>query len=163
MAWYSGNSHETFTFINRALGPYWWAYWTMIFCNVVMPQLFWFKKVRTSIPLMLLVVLAVDVGMWFERFVIIVTSLSRDFLPSSWAMYKPTYVEVCTFLGSFGLFMFLFLLFCRYLPMVAMAEVKSVMPAAHPHGEEHKPLGDYWGDAPGAHAERERLAQAEGR
>jgi Ni/Fe-hydrogenase subunit HybB-like protein len=161
MAWYSGNLNETFTFINRALGPYWWAYWTMVFCNVVMPQLFWFKRIRTSVWAMLIVVLAVDVGMWFERFVIIVTSLSRDFLPSSWAMYKPTWVEFCTFAGSIGLFMFLFLLFCRYLPMVAMAEVKSVLPEAQPTDGEHKPLGDYWGDHPGAHEERERLAQAE--
>lgn len=127
IAWYSGNAYERFAFLNRAIGPYMWAYWIMISCNVFVPQLFWFKKFRTSVPLMLIVCLLVNVGMWFERFVIIVTSLSRDFLPSSWGMYKPTWVEIGMLIGSFGLFMTLFLLFCRFLPMVAMAEVKGVM------------------------------------
>ncbi|MEW6250642.1 MAG: NrfD/PsrC family molybdoenzyme membrane anchor subunit [Planctomycetota bacterium] len=136
-AWYSGNPYESFIFRARALGPYAWAYWTMIACNVLAPQLFWFKKVRTSTWLIFAIVMAVNAGMWFERFVIIVTSLAQDFLPSSWDIYKPTFVELATLAGSFGLFLTLFLLFCRYLPMVAMAEVKTVMPHADPHAHPH--------------------------
>jgi molybdopterin-containing oxidoreductase family membrane subunit len=133
IAWYGGNPNEIFAFLNRATGPYWWAYWTMIFCNVISPQVFWFKKCRTSIGWMMFVALCVDVGMWFERFVIIVTSLHRDFLPTSWGMYKPTIVDFLTFFGTIGLFMTLFLLFIRFLPMIAMAEVKGVMPQAKVH------------------------------
>ncbi|MCR9202381.1 MAG: polysulfide reductase NrfD [Planctomycetaceae bacterium] len=133
IAWYGGNQYEQFAFINRALGPYAWAYWTMVSCNVLAPQLFWFKKVRTSPWAMVAICVFVNIGMWFERFVITVTSLSRDFLPSSWGYFVPTPVDILMFLGSFGLFFTLFLLFCRYLPMVAMAEVKSVMP----HGKDH--------------------------
>ncbi len=131
IAWYGGNPFEKFAFINRALGPYAWAYWTMALCNVVSPQIFWFKKARTSIPIMMVVAILVNVGMWFERFVIVVTSLSRDFLPSSWGYFKPTAVDVLMFLGSFGLFFTLFMLFLKFLPMVAIAEVKGVMPQAH--------------------------------
>ena len=137
IAWYSGNPFESFIFRSRALGPYAWAYWTMIACNVLAPQLFWFKRIRTSQLAMFLVVMAINVGMWCERFVIIVTSLSQDFLPSSWDYYRPTAVELLTLAGSFGLFFTLFLLFCRYLPMVAMAEVKTVMPHADPHAHPH--------------------------
>jgi molybdopterin-containing oxidoreductase family membrane subunit len=128
MAWYSGNGFEQFTFINRALGPYAWAYWTMITCNVIVPQLFWLRRVRTTPWMMVAVCIAVNVGMWFERFVITVTSLSRDFLPSSWGYFQPTAIDVLMFVGSFGLFFTLFLLFCRYLPMVAMAEVRALLP-----------------------------------
>ncbi len=135
IAWYGGNSYEQFAFINRALGPYSWAYWIMVSCNVLAPQAFWFKRVRTTPWMMIIVALLVNVGMWFERFVIIVTSLTRDFLPSSWDAFKPTWVDILMFIGSFGLFFTLFLLFCRWLPMVAMAEVKSVMP--HAHGGDH--------------------------
>ncbi len=127
-AWYSGNRYEQFAFINRAFGPYAWAYWTMVTCNVVSPQLFWFKKVRTTPWMMVIVCIFVNIGMWFERFVITVTSLSRDFLPSSWGYYSPTFVDIGMFIGSFGLFFTLFLLFCRYLPIVAMAEVKNILP-----------------------------------
>ena len=130
MAWYSGNLYERFAFLNRAAGPYAWAYWTMVSCNVLAPQLFWSKRLRTNLWVIMLVAMCVNVGMWFERFVIIVTSLSRDFLPSSWHMFTPTWVDLGMLLGSFGLFFTLFLLFCRYLPMVAMAEVKNVMPQA---------------------------------
>lgn len=133
MAWYSGNPYERFTFLNRALGPYAWAYWIMIGCNVLSPQIFWFKKLRRSFVATFVVSAFVTVGMWFERFVIIVTSLHRDFLPSSWAYFKPTLIDVSTFVGTFGLFLTLFMLFIRFLPMVAIAEVKSVMPAADPH------------------------------
>jgi molybdopterin-containing oxidoreductase family membrane subunit len=141
IAWYGGNPYERFAFVNRAFGPYAWAYWTMVTCNVIIPQLFWFKRCRTSLPIMFVICILVNVGMWFERFVIIVTSLSRDFLPSSWGYFRPTYVDVLTFVGSFGLFFTLFLLFCRFLPMVAMAEIKNVLP--------HDAHGD---DAAGAHA-----------
>jgi molybdopterin-containing oxidoreductase family membrane subunit len=128
IAWYSGNAYEQFAFLNRAMGPYAWAYWTMVSCNVLAPQLFWFRKFRTTPLLMVGVSVIVNVGMWFERFVIVVTSLSRDFLPSNWGYFKPTIVDVLMFVGSFGLFFTLFLLFCRFLPMVAMAEVKAIMP-----------------------------------
>ncbi len=136
MAWYSGNAYERFAFINRAFGPYAWAYWTMVSCNVITPQLFWWKRVRTSIPAMFVMSLVVNVGMWFERFVIIVTSLHRDFLPSSWGYFKPSLVDVTTFAGTFGLFFTLFLLFVRFLPMVAMSEVKGILPAADPHAHD---------------------------
>jgi molybdopterin-containing oxidoreductase family membrane subunit len=135
VAWYSGNAYETFAFVNRALGPYAWAYWTMITCNMVVPQIFWLRRARRSIAVMAVVSVLVNIGMWFERFVIVVTSLHRDYIPSSWGHYSPTWVELLTLAGSFGLFFTLFLLFIRYLPMVAMAEVKVVMPEAHPeHG-----------------------------
>jgi molybdopterin-containing oxidoreductase family membrane subunit len=130
VAWYSGNPYELFTFRNRALGPYAWAYWIMVACNVVAPQLFWSKRVRTSIPALFALSIVVNIGMWLERFVIVVTTLHRDFLPSSWGMYRPTFWDVSTFVGSVGLFLTLFLLFVRYVPQVAMAEVKSVLPSA---------------------------------
>jgi molybdopterin-containing oxidoreductase family membrane subunit len=135
-AWYSGVQAELFAFLNRATGPYAWAYWTMIGCNVVAPQLFWSKKLRTSIPAMIFVAMCVNVGMWFERFVIIVTSLHRDFMPSSWFYYTPTWVDLCTLAGSFGLFFTLFLLFVRFLPVISMVEVKAVSPAANIHHKE---------------------------
>jgi molybdopterin-containing oxidoreductase family membrane subunit len=126
IAWYSGNGYERFTFINRAFGPYYWAYWTMITCNVVIPQLYWSKKMRTSIPVMFIISITTNIGMWFERFVIIATSLTRDFVPSSWGYFRPTWVDICTFIGTIGLFLTLFLLFARFLPMIAIAEVKGV-------------------------------------
>ncbi|AUX47397.1 polysulfide reductase NrfD [Sorangium cellulosum] len=134
IAWYSGNGYERFAFANRIMGPYAWAYWTMVSCNVIFPQLFWFKKIRTSIPAMFIISILVNIGMWFERFVIIVTSLHRDFLPSSWTYFRPTFWDMSTFFGSFGLFFTLFLLFVRYLPMVAISEVKGITPGADPHG-----------------------------
>lgn len=130
IAWYSGNQYELFTFLNRATGHYAWAYWIMVSCNVLIPQLFWSKKIRTSIPAMLVISLLVNVGMWFERFVIVVTSLSRDFLPSSWGDYAPTVFDLGLLLGSFGLFLTLFLLFIRFFPVIAMSEVKTVIPDA---------------------------------
>ena len=129
IAWYSGNPYEQFAFINRATGPYYWAYWIMISCNVLSPQVFWFKKMRTSIPVMFVVSIIVNIGMWFERFVIIATSLHRDFLPSSWGYFHPTFVDILTFFGTFGLFLTLFLLFVRFLPMIAVQEVKGTMAA----------------------------------
>jgi molybdopterin-containing oxidoreductase family membrane subunit len=137
IAWYSGNTFESFTFVNRAFGPYAWAYWIMVTCNVITPQLFWSKRIRTTPIAAMIVVVFVNLGMWFERFVIIVTSLHRDYLPSSWGYYRPSWVEWCTLLGSFGLFFTLFLLFIRYVPMVAMSEVKGVM-VAHAHAAAHE-------------------------
>ena len=137
IAWYSGNGYERFAFINRAFGPFWWSYFSMIFCNVVVPQIFWFKKLRTSIPVMFIATIFINIGMWFERFVIIVT-LSRDYLPSSWDYYRPTAWDWMTFIGSFGLFFVLFLLFLRFLPMIAMAEVKGILPQADPHHHNGK-------------------------
>jgi len=127
MAWYGGNNYEQVALANRATGPYAWAFWLMVFCNVAAPQLFWFKKWRTTPGLMIVVAILVNVGMWFERFVIIVASLNRDFLPSSWFIYIPTWVDLSMLAGSFALFFTLFLLFCRYLPMVAVHEVKQVL------------------------------------
>jgi Ni/Fe-hydrogenase subunit HybB-like protein len=142
IAWYSGNPYERYVFINRATGPYWWAYWSMVTCNVISPQLFWSKKLRTSIPVMFVISIFINIGMWFERFVIIVTSLHRDFLPSSWGNFSPTIVDICIYSGSLGLFFTLFLLFIRWIPMIAMAEVKGVLPDAQVHhhpGDEHSP------------------------
>jgi molybdopterin-containing oxidoreductase family membrane subunit len=132
IAWYGGVEAESFAFINRAFGNYAWAYWTMIACNVLSPQLFWSKKLRTNVWVTLAIGVIVNVGMWFERFVII-ASLSRDYLPSSWGYFVPTPWDYATLAGSFGLFFTLFLLFCRYLPMVAMAEVKAGQSHAHAH------------------------------
>ena len=139
VAWYSGNPYEKFAFINRATGPYWWAYWTMVSCNVISPQIFWFKKLRTNVWVMWIVSIFVNIGMWFERFVITITSLSRDFLPASWGYFTPTIWDGLMFLGSFGLFFTLFLLFIRWIPQVAIAEVKATMPEAHVghHGDHH--------------------------
>ncbi len=124
---YSGNPFEQFAFINRACGPFAWAYWTMVSCNVLSPQLFWFRRVRENFVAVFVLTIFVNIGMWFERFVIIVTSLHRDFLPASWADYSPTLVEIATLVGSFGLFFTLFLLFVRFIPVVAMGEVKGVL------------------------------------
>jgi molybdopterin-containing oxidoreductase family membrane subunit len=131
-ALYSGNPYEYFAFMNRAAGPWAWAYWTMVLCNVVLPQLFWFRGVRGNLLAVFALCIFVNIGMWFERFVIIVTSLHRDFLPSSWSDYAPTLVEIATLIGSFGLFFTCFLLFCRFLPMIAIAEVKGVSGYAQP-------------------------------
>jgi molybdopterin-containing oxidoreductase family membrane subunit len=139
VAWYSGNIYEQFAFINRAFGPYAWAYWIMVTCNVFVPQLFWVKRLRRSIPVMFVASILINVGMWFERFVIVVTSLAQDFLPANWDYYRPTIWDISTFVGSFGLFFTLFLLFIRFLPMISMAEVKTVLPAAHLHTADAGP------------------------
>ena len=137
IAWYSGVEAERFAFLNRAMGPYAWAFWIMVTCNVVSPQLFWFKKIRRTIPVMFVIAIFVNIGMWFERFVIIVTSLSRDFLPSSWAYYKPTLVDGMILIGSFGFFFTWILLFTKALPVVSMAEVKAVVDGAQPSHKDH--------------------------
>jgi molybdopterin-containing oxidoreductase family membrane subunit len=140
IAWYSGSLYEKFTFMNRALGPFAWTFWTMVFCNVIAPQFMWSKRLRTNLWFVFIIATFANAGMWFERFVIIVTSLTRDFLPSSWWTYRPTPIDIGMLAGSFGLFFTFFMLFCRFLPVVAMAEVKSVMPQAHAHPEEHDEL-----------------------
>ncbi|MBM4291209.1 MAG: hydrogenase [Deltaproteobacteria bacterium] len=134
IAWYSGSPYEGFAFINRAFGPYWWAYLAMVSCNVISPQFFWSKKMRTNLTVTFILSIFVNIGMWFERFVITMT-LHRDFLPSSWDYYAPTVYDMSTFLGSFGLFFTLFILFLKFLPAVAISEVKGVMPQADPHWE----------------------------
>lgn len=133
IAWYSGSPYERFIFIQRAMGPYAWSYWIMVGCNVLSPQFFWFKKFRRSIPVMFMLSLFVNVGMWFERFVIVVTSLANDFLPSSWNYFRLSPWDYGVLFGSFGMFFTLFLLFCRFLPTISMAEVKSVMPTKEAH------------------------------
>lgn len=133
IAWYGGSEPEVYAFINRATGPYWWAYWTMITCNVLSPQLFWMKRMRQSPAVIFLVSCLVTIGMWFERFVIIVTSLHRAYIPAEWHMFHPTLVDIMIFAGSFGIFITLFLIFMRVIPVFAMAELKAVMPQASPH------------------------------
>ncbi|MCC7490916.1 MAG: polysulfide reductase NrfD [Fimbriimonadaceae bacterium] len=128
-AFYTGNPYEAFVFKNRALGPLGWSYWIMVCCNGLVPQLLWFRGVRHRPAAVFAVTIAVNIGMWFERFVIIVTSLHRDFLPSSWASYQPTLIEGLTMLGTFGLFFTAFLIFCRLVPVIAIAEVKQAVVA----------------------------------
>jgi len=135
ISWYSGVEYESYAFINRFSGPYAWAYWIMMTCNVITPQLFWIKKIRTNFTLTFILSIVVNIGMWFERFVIITTSLHRDFLPSSWTMFHPTWVDIGIFIGTIGIFFFLFLLFARFFPVLAMAELKSILKGS---GEEYK-------------------------
>ena len=169
VAWYSGNPYEWWVFLRNRLAcpylftfpdwvpflggldfgsknnyaPYWWAYWAMMSCNVISPQFFWSKKLRNNVLVVFIVANFVNAGMWFERFVIIVTSLHRDFLPSRWVYFHPTWVDMLTFTGTFGLFLALFLLFMRFLPMITMFEVKGIMPAAHAHAhDDHEVRGE---------------------
>ena len=135
IAWYSGVEYEQYAFYNRVTGPYWWAYFSMMACNVVSPQLFWFKKIRTNIAATFIISIVVNIGMWFERFVIIVTSLHRDYIPSSWGMFYPTMYDVGMYLFSFGFFFTAYLLFSKYFPVINMAEVKSIL---KPTGETKK-------------------------
>jgi molybdopterin-containing oxidoreductase family membrane subunit len=132
VAWYSGNLYERYVILNRAFGPYAWAYGIMVACNVLVPQLLWLRPFRRNVWLLYPVVLLVNVGMWFERFVIVVTSLHRDYLPSSWGCYVPTAVDLGLLAGSFGIFLTLMLLFVRVLPAIATSELKSVLPGAQP-------------------------------
>lgn len=129
LAWYSEDRYEIFAMDNRKVGPYAWAFWTMLICNVVIPHIFWFRSMRRNLVIMFIISILVNVGMWFERFVIIVTSLHRDFVPTSWHMFVPTWVDISMLVGSFGLFFFLFLLFLRYGPIVSVAELKAEMPS----------------------------------
>ena len=147
VAWYSGYVYEQYAFFNRALGPYWWSYWGMMTCNVITPQLFWSRRIRRSIVWTFALSIVVNIGMWFERFVIIATTLARDYLPSSWSYYSPTWVEIGIFIGTLGLFFTLYLIFTRVAPVVAVAEIKSILKSAgdqytgvnavHAHGHGH--------------------------
>ena len=137
IAWYSGVEYEQYAFLNRATGPYWWAYLLMMTCNVVSPQIMWIKKIRTSIVISFIISIVVNIGMWFERFVIIVTSLHRDYLPSSWTMFSPTFVDIGIFIGTVGFFFVLFLLYARTFPVIAQAEVKTILKSS---GERYKRL-----------------------
>mgnify|MGYP006135007927 CR=1 FL=1 len=135
ISWYSGVEYEAYAFLNRATGPYWWAYWSMMTCNVITPQLFWFKKVRRSLMASFILSIFVNIGMWFERFVIIVTSLHRDYIPSNWGMFHPTFVDIGIFLGTIGIFFTLFLLYSRFFPVLALNELKSILKSS---GDNYK-------------------------
>ena len=136
MAWYSGNAYEGFAFLNRLTGPYAPHYWALIACNVVTAQALWFRRVRRSVPALFAIAIIVNVGMWLERFIIVVTSLHRDFLPSSWDMYRPTFWDWATFAGSLGLFFSLLFLFIRFLPMISIFEMKTILPQTGPRNAE---------------------------
>ncbi|MEN0004706.1 MAG: NrfD/PsrC family molybdoenzyme membrane anchor subunit [Bacteroidota bacterium] len=150
IAWYSGYIYEQYAFYNRVLGPYWWSYVGMMTCNVISPQIFWVKKYRRSIMVTFVMSIFVNIGMWFERFVIIATTLARDYLPSSWSYYTPTWVEIGLFIGTMGLFFTLYLIFCRVAPVIAIAEVKSIL----------KSSGDQYSGAHAHHHDHEEVEQA---
>jgi len=128
-AWYSGNPYEGFMMLNRMTGPYAPFYWALIFCNIIVPQLLWSERVKANVPLLFCISLVVNVGMWLERFVIVITSLHRDFLPSAWGMYYPTWVDWAIYIGSIGLFLTLLFVFIRVLPMISIFEMRSVLPS----------------------------------
>jgi molybdopterin-containing oxidoreductase family membrane subunit len=132
-AWYSANEYEGFMKFNRMFGPYWWSYWALILCNGIIPQILWFKKVRTSPIILFFLSIIINIGMWLERFVIIVTSLHRDFLPSSWGMYAPTKFDIAMYLGTIGLFLFLMVLAIKFLPIISQFEVRELL-----HKKQHK-------------------------
>jgi len=138
IGWYSASDFEGFMIYNRMTGPYWWSYWMLILCNVVTPQFLWSSKIRRNIPILFVISLIVNVGMWLERFVIVVTSLHRDFLPSSWGMYYPSAYDWMTYIGTIGLFLTLMFLFLRALPAISIAETKLLLPGGqvHPHGHD---------------------------
>ena len=127
-AWYSGNPYEFFMLNNRLMGPYRYWYWALISCNIIIPQVFWSKKVRTSIPWLFLVSCVILIGMWLERFIIVIVSLHRDFVPSSWGHYTATRYDWTIFIGTLGMFSFFFLLFLRFLPAISIAEMKALLP-----------------------------------
>ncbi len=136
ISWYSGNVYERFMYWNRMTGPYWPAYWALIATNIVTPQLLWLKKVRRNIPLLFVIAMVINTGMWLERFVIVVVSLHRDFDPSSWGIYYPTMWDWFTFTGTLGLFVFMFFLFLRFLPAISIFEMRTLLPESKVK-EEH--------------------------
>ncbi len=136
MAWYSASPIERFTFWNRAFGPRGWVYWLLLVCNLATPQLMWFRRFRTSVGWLFAVAMVVNVGMWLERFVIVVTSLQRDFVPSSWGLYAPTFWDYSTFFGTIGLFLTLFFLFIRVLPAISIFEMRTLVPGARVEEKE---------------------------
>jgi molybdopterin-containing oxidoreductase family membrane subunit len=130
IAWYSAAEYERFMYWNRVAGPYAPAFWALVLTNIVIPQALWLKRVRRNVPLLFAIALVVNTGMWLERFVIVITSLHRDFLPSSWGMYYPTIWDWMTFIGTIGLFLVLFFLFIRFLPMISIFEMRTLLPEA---------------------------------
>jgi molybdopterin-containing oxidoreductase family membrane subunit len=143
-AWYSASAHERFMMFNRMLGPYGWSYWMLLTINIGLVQLLWFKSVRHNTKLLFVLALIINLGMWLERFVIVVTSLARDFVPSSWGMYYPTFWDYLTYVGTIGLFLTFFFLFIRFVPMISMFEVRTLLPQSkvdHGHGEGHGHAG----------------------
>ena len=139
ISWYSGVEYEAYAFINRATGPYWWAYFAMMTCNVVSPQLMWFRKLRRSLIFTFIISIVVNIGMWFERYVIIVTSIHRDYLPSSWSMHYPSHIDLGVYIGTIGLFFVFFLLFARFFPVLALNELKTILKSS---GESYKNAPD---------------------
>lgn len=134
IAWYSGSTYEWGMFYNRMFGPYGWSYWLLILCNIVIPQLLWSRKIRGNVVILFCISIVINVGMWLERFVIIVTSLARDFLPSSWEMYYPTIWDFAMYTGTLGLFFTLFFLFIRFLPVISISEMQELLHEEHAHG-----------------------------
>ena len=135
ISWYSGVEYEAYAFINRATGPYWWAYWSMMTCNVISPQLMWFRKLRSSLYFTFFISIVVNIGMWFERYVIIVTSIHRDYLPAAWSMHYPSHIDLGVYVGTIGLFFVFFLLFARFFPVLALNELKTILKSS---GESYK-------------------------
>ena len=143
IAYYSGVEYEQYAFLNRATGPYWWAYWSMMTCNVFSPQFMWSKKLRTNLVFTFIISIVVNIGMWFERFVIIVTSLHRDYLPSSWAMFSPTSIDIAFYMGTIGFFFVLFLLYARTFPVIAQAELKTILKSSGESQKKHHTEDDH--------------------
>jgi hypothetical protein len=135
---YAANSHESFMMTNRMFGPYGWAYWTLVLTNILIPQLLWFRRVRQSVGILFLISMSINVGMWLERFVIVVTSLHRDFMPSSWGMYYPTIWDIGMFIGTLGFFLTMMLLFVRGLPAISIAEMRLLLFEKKHHGKPHE-------------------------
>jgi Ni/Fe-hydrogenase subunit HybB-like protein len=127
VAWYSGSVYEQYMYLNRMFGPYWWSYWALLLCNILTPQLLWFRRIRRSIPALFVISIIINIGMWLERFVIVVTSLHRDFIPAAWAIYSPSIWEYATYLGTIGLFLSLLFLFIRVLPMISIFEMRELV------------------------------------
>jgi len=140
ISWYSGVEYEAYAFLNRATGPYWWAYWSMMTCNVISPQLMWFRKLRRSLLFTFFISIIVNIGMWFERYVIIVTSIHRDYIPAAWSMHYPSHIDIAVYIGTIGLFFVFFLLFARYFPVLALNEVKTILKGS---GQSYKESPDY--------------------
>jgi predicted flap endonuclease-1-like 5' DNA nuclease len=162
IAWYSGYVYEQFAFFNRAAGPYWWSYFGMMFCNVISPQILWVRKYRRSIGVTFFVSIVINIGMWFERFVIIATTLARDYLPSSWSYYSPTWVEMGIFAGTIGIFFTLYLIFAKVAPVVAIAEVKMILKSSGdqytgPNAIHHKKHSDHSHGITASSADREDI------
>lgn len=148
VGWYTGSSYEDFVYISvgAATGPYWWAFWALIICNSVIPQLLWIKKIRRNYIWTFIIAIFINIGMWFERFDIIVLNLSRGHLPSSWTLFSPTFVDIGIFIGTLGFFFVLFLLYARTFPVIAQAEVKTILKSS---GDNYKRLRDQpGGDQP---------------